>query len=107
MPEIHSASKFWLRGGKMSQKRPIEMAAEAKQQVVKCTGFKKEHPCKNPVFRCKKCGNYGCSQIVPDKCSRQGFKNDICLVCGTRDNRVPVTEQELEQYQNYWQEKES
>lgn len=103
MPEVSSNSKFWLRGGKQSQKRHVAMSEETKQHTVKCTGIKKDHPCKNPVFRCGNCGNLGCAQIVLDKCSRQGFKNDICLNCGTKGHRTPVPEEECDAYMKHWQ----
>lgn len=95
MPGIFPNNKTWRRGGRLNQKRHIGMTEDEKTDVVKCDGMKSEHPCKNPVFRCKECGNYGCAQEVMDKCSKQGFKNDKCLHCGTVGSRIPVMKDEF------------
>lgn len=79
------------------------MTEEEKEKVARCTGIKAEHPCKNPVFRCTECGNYGCDQEVIDKCTAQGFKNDKCLNCGAVGTRMPVMEDELAQYVEAWE----
>jgi hypothetical protein len=94
---------FWMRGGRLNQKRHVDMSEEEKAHVARCIGMKKEHPCKNPVFRCSDCGNYGCAQEVPDKCSAQGFKNDICLNCGVTGSRIPVMEEELARFIAEWE----
>jgi hypothetical protein len=98
---IHS--KFWYRGGRLNQKRHVDMTEEEKAHIAKCEGIKSDHPCKNPVFRCAECGNYGCAQKVADKCSEQGFKNDKCLYCGSIGTRIPLMEEELINYKLAWQ----
>ena len=87
----------------MNQKRHLEMTEEEKARVAKCDGIKHEHPCKNPVFRCSACGNYGCAQEVVDKCTIQGFKNDKCLHCGEIGTRIPVMENELDDFKIAWE----
>jgi len=79
MPEVFDNNKLWERGGKLNQKRHFELTEDEKANVALCKGNKNNHPCKNPIFRCLKCGNYGCDQIVADKCDAQAFKNDKCL----------------------------
>jgi hypothetical protein len=106
MPEVSPNNKFWFRGGKLNQKRHIEMTEEEKSHVAICDGIKAGHPCKNPLFRCTECGNYGCDQTVADKCTKQGFKNDKCLNCGTQGNRVPIMEDELSKYISEWESKD-
>jgi len=96
-------SKFWYRGGRLNQKRHVDMTEAVKEHVAKCEGIKNDHPCKNPVFRCSECGNYGCAQEVADKCSEQGFKNEKCLNCGLMGTRIPVMEEELPNYKLQWQ----
>jgi len=103
MPEVNPNNTFWKRGGHLNQKRHIDMTEEEKEHVAKCKGIKSGHPCKNPVFRCSACGNYGCAQEVTDKCSDQGFKNDKCLHCGAMGTRIPVMEDELAYYVTKWQ----
>lgn len=103
MPEIPPNNTSWKRGMRLNQKRHFEMTEEEKEKVARCTGIKAEHPCKNPVFRCTECGNYGCDQEVIDKCTAQGFKNDKCLNCGAVGTRMPVMEDELAQYVEAWE----
>lgn len=102
MPGVFNKKKVWTRGGYLDQKRHIDMTEEEKITVFRCDGVKSEHPCKNPVFRCKECGNYGCSQEVLDKCSQQGFKNDKCLQCGTVASRIPIMEDEYKNVVEKW-----
>lgn len=102
---LDGASPFveiWRRGGRLNQKRHVDMTEEEKAHVAKCTGIKHGHPCKNPMFRCSKCGNYGCAQEVADKCPAQGFKNDKCLNCGVTGSRIPIMEKELEEFIIAW-----
>lgn len=106
MPEVLPNNTRWRRGGKLNQKRHVEMTEEEKAHVAKCKGIKNEHPCKNPVFRCSECGNYGCCQEVTDKCTNQGFKNDKCLNCGAVDSRIPIMEDELADYIEQWEKKQ-
>ena len=86
----------------MNQKRHLEMTEEEKARVARCDGIKHEQKCKNPVFRCSECGNYGCDQVVPDKCPAQGFKNGKCLHCGALETRIPVMEDELAEFKEAW-----
>lgn len=72
------------------------MPEEEKANVARYSGKKTKHHCKNPVFRCTECGNYGCAQEVSDKCTAQGFKNNMCLNCGVTDSRIPVMKGELD-----------
>lgn len=103
MPEVFRNNELWHRGGKLNQKRHLEMTEEEKAHVAKCTGIKKEHVCKNPLFRCSECGNYGCDQEVAEKCTDQGFKNDLCLQCGSTGTRIPIMEKELEKFKAEWE----
>ena len=102
MPELSRYNQIWRRGGRLNQKRHLEMTEEEKALVAKCDGIKHEHPCKNPVFRCSSCGNYGCAQEVADKCPAQGFKNDKCLHCGELGTRIPVMKKELADFKEAW-----
>ena len=103
MPKVFPNNKYWLRGGHMNQKRHINMTDEEKANIANCPGNKDEHPCKNPVFRCAECGNYGCDQEFLDKCSEQGFKNDKCLHCGEIGTRIPVMKEEFAKYIAEWE----
>ena len=102
MPRVSPNYKYWLRGGKLNQKRHLEMTEEEKVHIARCAGVKDTHICKNPLFRCVECGNYGCSQEVAEKCTDQGFKNDKCLHCGAQNSRVPIMEHELNDYIDEW-----
>ena len=101
--EFNVNNKFWYRGGKLNQKRHVDMTEEEIANIARCDGEKAGHVCKNPVFRCSECGNYGCAQEVAEKCTAQGFKNDICLHCGEKDSRIPVMEDELPKYIAEWE----
>lgn len=107
MPNVFPNNNFWERGGRLNQKRHIGMTEDEKTDVVRCNGTKSGHSCKNPVFRCKECGNYGCAQEVTSKCSKQGFKNDKCLQCGTLGSRMPVMEKEYDKVISEWKAKDS
>jgi len=102
MPKKFSNNERWLRGGRLNQKRHIEMTDVEKLNIANCPGVKNEHPCKNPIFRCSECGNYGCDQESLDKCDEQGFKNDKCLHCGEVGTRLPVMKDELSKYISEW-----
>ena len=91
-------TKYWLRTGHLNQKRHFDLTEAEKANVVNCPGTKEEHVCKNPVFRCSECGNYGCDQDFVDKCSAQGFKNDKCLHCGSVGSRIPLMKNEYDKY---------
>lgn len=106
MPEVYPFNKYWQRGGKLNQKRTVDLSEEEKAKIAKCTGTKSSHPCKNPVFRCSECGNYGCAQEVAEKCTAQGFKNDKCLNCGATDTRIPVMEDELAKFIAEWEKQD-
>ena len=103
MPKIFANNQHWMRGGNINQKRHIDMTDEEKANIATCSGNKDEHPCKNPIFRCSECGNYGCAQEVLDKCSEQGFKNDKCLHCGAVGTRIPVMKKEFDKYILEWE----
>jgi len=81
----------------------MDMSPEEKANIATCTGTKDSHPCKNPIFRCDACGNYGCDQEVLDKCTEQGFKNDKCLHCGSVGTRIPLMKQEMAEYITAWE----
>ena len=102
MSKKFSNNERWLRGGRLNQKRHIEMTDVEKLNIANCPGVKNEHPCKNPIFRCSECGNYGCDQESLDKCGEQGFKNDKCLHCGAVGTRIPVMKDELSKYISEW-----
>jgi len=87
----------------LNQKRHYEMTEEEKARVARCDGTKHEHKCKDPIFRCSECGNYGCDQVVSDKCSIQGFKNGKCLHCGAMETRIPVMVDELAKFMEDWE----
>jgi len=103
MPKVLPNNKYWLRGGRMNQKRHVDMTDEEKKNIVTCPGIKDEHVCKNPVFRCIECGNYGCAQEVSEKCTEQGFKNDKCLHCGSVGTRIPVMKEDMARYIEEWE----
>lgn len=104
MPKVFPNNQLWHRGGaRLNMKRHFDMTEEEKANVATCTGIKKEHVCKNPIFRCTECGNYGCSQDVVEKCTDQGFKVDICLHCGAADTRIPVMKEELDRFKSEWE----
>lgn len=103
MPEVPKSIEMWRRGGvRLNQKRHIDMTEDEKAHVAKCNGTKNNHQCKNPTFRCTTCGNYGCAQIIPDKCTAQGFKSDKCLNCGSVGTMLPVMEDELARFMEEW-----
>ena len=97
-----SERSHWMRGGRLNQKRHIDMTEDEKENVASCPGQKAGHLCKNPVFRCTECGNYGCAQEVTEKCSEQGFKNDKCLNCGATGTRVPIMKDEFADFIAEW-----
>jgi len=103
MTQVIAVNKSRLRAGKFNMKLHVDMTEEEKAKVAKCKGMKDGHVCKNPIFRCDECGNYGCAQTVPDRCEQQGFKNDKCLHCGAVDSRIPVMEDELAQVIAEWE----
>ena len=80
------------------------MTDEDKENTTNCRGIKDDHPCKDPLLRCEKCGNYGCSQPVTDKCTEQGFKGDKCLNCGSVGTRIPIMKDEYEKFVEAWDE---
>lgn len=103
MPEVPKSLEMWRRGGiRLNIKRHIDLTDEEKAKVANCDGIKSNHPCKNPTFRCTTCGNYGCTQIIPDKCTAQGFKGDKCLNCGSVGSALPVMEDELARFIAEW-----
>ncbi|MHB8962804.1 MAG: hypothetical protein ACYC5K_06580 [Saccharofermentanales bacterium] len=102
MLKLPPSADFWKRGGKLNQKNQMDLTEEEKAHLARCKGQKNTHPCKNPVFRCPACGNYGCTQEIADKCSDQGFKNDKCLNCGAIGTMMPVMEDELVRYILEW-----
>jgi len=102
MPKVFSNNEYWLRGGHMNQKRHIDIDGWREKNIACCPGDKDKHLCKNPVFRCSECGNYGCDQESLDKCSEQGFKNAKCLHCGVVGTQIPVMAEELAKYIAEW-----
>ncbi len=95
--------KFWMRNGHINQTHYLEMSEAEKVKIARCDGIKDNHPCKNPIFRCTECGNYGCEQTVIEKCTKQGFKNDKCLQCGKAGHMVPVLTDDLEKFIAEWE----
>lgn len=95
--------KGWLQSGPINQKYFTDLTEEEKAKVTRCDGIKSSHPCKNPVFRCSECGNYGCDQELADKCTKQGFKNDKCLNCGMTGTKIPVMKEDLEKFIAEWE----
>lgn len=37
--------------------------------------------CSKTLYRCKKCGNWGCDQTHQGECTNQGFVSGRCLKC--------------------------
>lgn len=107
MPEVFSNNTMWRRAGQFNQNHHVEMTEEELANVAACDGIKHEHPCKNPIFRCSGCGNYGCGQKIAEKCSEQGFKNDKCLHCGEVGTRIPVMKDELLTIQTEWEKSQT
>lgn len=104
MPEISNMNQLWHRGGNIpNQKRHIHLSEAEKSNVALCKGTKQFHPCKNPIFRCSNCGNYGCIQDDLGKCDAQGFKNNKCLHCGTIDSMIPVMKEDLDHFIEEWE----
>ena len=103
MPKILPNNKSWMRSGHMNQKRHFDMTDAEKANVMTCHGNKEDHICKNPVFRCSTCGNYGCDQEFAEKCSEQGFKNDKCLHCGSIGTRLPIMKAEYDKHIAKWE----
>jgi len=97
------ARQHWMSRVRLNQKRHLEMNEEEKENVATCTGEKAGHICKNPIFRCSECGNYGCAQEVAEKCTAQGFKNDKCLHCGAVGTRIPIMKEELAEFVEEWE----
>jgi len=104
IPKISPENQRWFRMGKLNEKRHVDMTEEEKENIALCKGTKHSHPCKNPMFRCTVCGNYGCSQVEADKCTDQAFKNDKCLQCGSVGDRVPLMKNEVDEYIAKWNE---
>ncbi len=96
--------QYWMGNFYQHDKKHIGMTEEEKANVADCRGIKDDHPCKNPLFRCEKCGNYGCSQPITDKCTEQGFKGDKCLNCGSVGTRIPIMKDEYEKFVEAWDE---
>lgn len=56
-----------------------------KTEEVMCDGVRPDHhiPCNATVYRCTACGNEGCRQMRPDRCTKQAFDTVFkCLKCG-------------------------
>ena len=105
MPEVNPMNKLWHRGGKLNEKHHFELTDEEREHIAKCDGIKAGHLCKNPMFRCEECGNYGCTQEVADKCTKQGFKEDKCLNCSALDSYVPLLLDDLDKFIEEWEKK--
>lgn len=103
MPKVPPNNERWERGGRLNEQRHMELSENEKLNVATCRGNNNQHPCKNPVFRCSECGNYGCDQEVAEKCPDQGFKNDKCLHCGAVGTRIPVMKDDLSKYIAQWE----
>ncbi|HWQ89177.1 MAG TPA: hypothetical protein VN374_04300 [Desulfitobacteriaceae bacterium] len=85
-------SKYWLGNGHLSHKRHVDMTEEEIALIAQCTGEILGKPCRNHVYRCSVCGNYGCMQELIELCTEQGFNKDECLNCGATGSQIPVTE---------------
>lgn len=103
MPEIYRKDKLLRKSRHTNHKRHVDLTEEAKAKATRCKGDRNTHPCKDPVFRCTVCGNFGCSQDMLEKCSAQGFKNAKCLHCGSVDSDVPIMEDELDHVTSVWE----
>ena len=104
MPEVPPNNTRWDRDGRRNEKYHFELSEEELTNIAACEGVKQEHPCKNPVFVCEACGNYGCAQEIAEKCTEQGFKNDKCLHCGKAGTRRPVMKNEFSALREKWEE---
>jgi len=102
MTNVSSSGRKFLRIDKHIHKNAAELTEAELAMVARCTGIKEKHPCKNMMFVCLKCGNYGCDQADIDKCSEQAFKNSKCLHCGSVDTMSHLMADKLEQYKQDW-----
>ena len=50
--------------------------------MAMCPGSKGGRKCNSTLYKCKTCGNVGCSQSTEGKCTNQAFKMSKCLKCG-------------------------
>lgn len=46
--------------------------------------------CHHTLLKCKNCGNSGCNRQKISQCTKQGFFNNKCLKCGTKDQNEIV-----------------
>ena len=107
MPEIVNKNQAWHRGGNIpNEKRRMDLTELEKANIALCKGNKQGHLCKNPIFKCSECGNYGCTQEVAEKCDAQAFKNDKCLHCGAVGSRVPIMKDQLKSIITEWENKD-
>jgi len=60
--------------------------------MAKCQGEKQANiKCAAPLYRCKKCGNVGCSYGAKNYCTKQAFLNSSCLRCGTQSQLESIS----------------
>lgn len=97
-----SGSRKFLRIDKHVHKATAELTEAELAKIGRCAGLKEKHPCKNMMFVCLKCGNYGCDQNDIEKCTEQAFKNGKCLHCGSVDTMSPIMADKIEQYKQDW-----
>jgi hypothetical protein len=95
MPQEPQNNKYWDLCDNLNQKRLGELTEAEKETMEKCRGIKEDKPCLQPLFRCVKCGYYGCVQSEKDVCTEQGFVGDICVNCGSAGTQIPILENEL------------
>lgn len=104
MPRVFPKNKNLMkRKDFVNQKRHVDLSEDDKEKVAKCRGEKHNHECKNPVYVCLECGNYGCDQDVVEVCTEQGLKNDKCLNCGVVGNNVPIMEEDFDDHREEWE----
>lgn len=59
-----------------------------------CEGVRPGHkiPCNGTLYKCTACGNTGCRQTTPDRCTSQAFNVAFgCLKCGAVGKQEAVS----------------
>lgn len=56
--------------------------------MMACTGKRNNMQCGMTLYSCKKCGNVGCSQSQPAKCTNQAFNASKCVKCGSNQKDI-------------------
>lgn len=103
MPRVFPNNKNTLKSKINARKHEADMTEEEKKNAASCRGMKQTHICKNPVYLCTECGNYGCNQNDIDVCTEQGFKNDKCMNCRVVGKIALIMESEYDEIRAEWE----